>query len=299
MSGPFRNTDAVLTIEQNNARHAIEITAANEVAGNIMGLQPADLKGKPLYDFLPEKITELLNDYVEFESGANDVGDVLRKVRDFQLLDKDGKPKSFRLKIIRHHSQENDGFLLVLHDEQQQKETSSFMQMLNENFQGHESLDENTGLPDRTSFVKGLELVSLHLENIPQGVSMAMVQLDQYEEILAKYGINACNKLVQNIAALCRQNLRGNDRVMQTARNQLGLLLIGTQKEPAKIVLNRLRWLIGGLQTRTEQGVDVHSTATIFFKEILKHETPDSILAACEKKMEDKPDSSMNLVVDV
>lgn len=296
MSGPFRQTDAVLTIAQDNQRRAIEVTAANEIAGDVVGYPLEELKGKAFSDLVPPKIGEMIDDYVEFETGANDVGEVLRKVRDFQLKNSEGKALPFRLKIIRHHSMEHDEFLLIMQDETKKRETDSFLEMLRQNREGHEALVPETGLSDRVTYIKTLEFVSLHLDTFSQGVCMAVVELDAYDKVLAKYGVKACHKLVQNVAALCQQNLRDNDVVAQLGKRRLGLILLGAGQEPGKIVLNRLRWLISSLNTHTEQGVNIQTTVTIVFRELQGGAKVEERLQACEKHLDDKPASSINLV---
>lgn len=298
MSGPFRQSDAVLTIAQDNGRRAIEITAANEVAGKIAGYPAEELMGMPFSRLLPAKIAEMIEDYVEFEAGANDVGDVLRKVRDFQLHDKDGKDIPLRVRIVRHHSQEHDEFMLIMHNEEQERENDTVLTALRENFTLHAATNPDTGLPDRVSYEKGLELAIAHRERITNGVCAAVFQMDDYEGISAKYGVAASHKAMQEIAALCSHNLRGNDAVAQITRDRLGLILVGASREPAKMVLNRLRWLIAGLQIRTEQGIDIKTTASIVFREIDASSHPDEMLAHFEQTLDDKPADSINIVVE-
>jgi diguanylate cyclase (GGDEF)-like protein len=240
----------------------------------------------------------MIDDYVEFEDGHNDVGDVLRKVRDFQLKSKNGKHMAFKVKIVRHHSQKHDEYMLIMQDEEEQRNNDTVMAALRENFEGHAALDSDTGLPDRSSFEKGVDLVILHRENIANGVCVALFELDDYDQILARYGINACHKAMQDIAALCRQNLRGNDVVAQFDKNRLALILVGTAREPAKIVLNRLRWLIAGLHIRTEQGIDVNTTVSVLFHDVDATSKPEKMLQHIEQVLNDKPKESTNVVVE-
>lgn len=298
MSGPFRQSDAVLTIAQDNERHAIEVTAANEVAGKLVDYMPEELMGMEFRELLPIKIAEMLDDYVEYEAGHNDVGDVLRKVRDFQLKNKAGKHMSLKVRIVRHQSQKHDEYMLIMQDEESQRETDAVMSALRENFAGHASVDSATGLPDRQSFEKGMDLVLLHRESISGGACVAVLELDDYDQLLSKYGISTCTKVLQDVASLCRQNLRGNDVVAQYGENRLALILVGTTREPAKMVLNRLRWLIAGLHIRNAQGVDVSSTVTVLFHEIDEQSKTEELLANFDRQFDDKPEGSTNMVAE-
>lgn len=294
--GPFRQSDAVLTVTQDNIRKVVEITAANDVASDITGYSSEELKGKPLKEIVSPRVAETIDDYVEFQSGANDISDVLRKVREFQLKNKDGKVLPFKLKILRHNSQEFDEFLLVLHDEESKRETDAFLSALRANFEGHSALNPDTQLPDRASFVKGMELAQLQLEKLRNEVSVAVIEIDAYDAILAKYGIQSCHLVMKHIAKLCGQNLRGNDVVAQLDKNRLALLLIGAAKDPAQMVLNRLRWLIAAQETRIPQGVDVQTTVSILFHMLEADNAASELIVKFEKAYEDKPADSLNFV---
>ncbi len=296
MSGPFRKTDAVLTIAQDNAEQSIRVTAANEVASELIGVPLDELSGKSFKDILPDSIVGAIDDYVEFETGANDVSEVLRRVRDFQLKSAEGKSIPFRLKIVRHNSMEYDEFLLIMQDENKQRETDKFFAMLKENREGHAALVPETGLPDRSSFIKSMELVLPHRDTFGR-VCMAVIELDEYEKILSKFGQDVFYKVLQGAANVCQQNLRDHDVVTQIGERRLGLLLLGAGAEPGKMVLNRLRWLIGGHETTVKQGVEAQSSATIVFRELPESGDSEELLKACEKVMDDKPESSVNTVV--
>ncbi|MBM3617437.1 MAG: diguanylate cyclase [Alphaproteobacteria bacterium] len=291
--GPFRQSDAVLTIAQDNKRRAIEVTAANDAAGSITGYPLEELRGKAFQEIVTPKVAEAITDYVEFYAGANDVGDVLRKIRDFQIQNRDGKAISFKLRIVRHNSVEHDEYLLIMHNEEAQRETDAFLSALLAKIGTSKNAD--SGLPDRASFLSGVELATQEQQKIDKGVSFAMVELDNYEQILSKHGIQACHQVVQDVAKLCVQNLRGNDVVAHVSGNRLGLLLIGAAKEPAQMVLNRLRWLIAG-QSSNVDGAKVQTTATILFHELAPEDEAEKLLVHAEDTLKDKPSDSVNLV---
>lgn len=298
MAGLFRQTDAVLTIAQDNAHRTVLVTGANEVAGEVIGYPLDELKGKDFHDLVSPKIGEMIDDYVEYEDGANDVGSVLRKIRDFQLKNREGVITPYRLKIVRHHALEHsDEFLLIMQDAAKQKETTAFLQMLQENVKGHEAIRPETGLPDSASMLKALELVSYHLENVPAGATFALFQIDNYNELLSKYGVQACYRVVQSVAALCQQNLRTNDVIAQPDKNRIGLVLLGASGEPAKIVLNRLRWLVSSMHTRLDQGIDAQCTVSIISHTIERDRPAEEIYHLCRDAMDAKPEDSTNLLV--
>src|SRR4051812_5911212 len=114
-----RSNDAVITICQNNATKSIEITGINKAGEELLGYSQGDLTGKPLLKILPPRIAEMLNEYVEYESDANDVGHVLSKVQSFSTIGHDGKENAYRLKVVRTEaSGKTISFNLVLQDKQ-------------------------------------------------------------------------------------------------------------------------------------------------------------------------------------
>lgn len=227
MSGPFRKTDAVLTIAQDNARRAIEITAANEAACRLLGYDGEELMGKNFAEMLPERIAEMIEDYVEFEDAANDVGDVLRKVRDFELQTQAGKTKPVDLKVLRHTSVEHAEYLLVFYGSAQKEKADAVMKAARKLLEGKRAIDDATGLAKRDNFEQSVNVLLPQLEDVTNGACLAVCELDGYQKILAKHGIAMAHKAMREAGALCKLNLRGNDLVAQFDERRLAIVLTG------------------------------------------------------------------------
>ena len=296
-----RSNDAVVTICQNNSKKSIEITGLNKACEELLGYVAAEIIGKALASILPPRIATMLHEYVEFESDANDVGHVLSKVQSFSTIGKDGKENSFRLKIERTQASADSVFFeLVLQDKTGLRKNVALRQAIAENFKGHEVLDPVTGLPDRHSLAKDIELMGYYSKKSDIRSSFAIIQLDHYDELLSQYGRTVCQHIMVHVAALSRQGSRPDDVVGMVNFKRLGILLLDTSIESARMVVNRLRWQIAAnpflLSDKTAVGLSV----SIAFCRVGGGRTSDKeILGSCDDVLDALGASAINVLTEV
>lgn len=296
----YRSNDAVITICQNNNAKSIEITDVNPAAEELLGYKNAELQKTPLWKILPPRIGTLLEEYVEFIKDANDVGEVLTKVQSFAVVGRDEKETGYRLKVVRDASR--DGlitFKLVLQDRLGLRKNEALRKAVQENFKGHEVLDAETGLPDRASLVKDIELVGYYNSKSDLRTCFAVLQIDHYDKLLAQHKRAGCVAMIKHVAAICRQNLRPDDVVGTLAHNRLGVLLLDTTPESARMVSNRLRWQIAAspyvLPSRGTVGLSV----SISFCRVTGHATDKSIIDNCMAALDKVGKNAANALIEV
>lgn len=295
-----RSTDAVLTICQNNPAKSIEIVDINEACVDLLGYSAADVVGKPLSDILPPRIAELLKEYVEFESDVNDVGQVLTKVQSFSTIGKNGKETGFRLKIVRSESTaEIIKFELILQDKAGLRKNEAARAAIRENFKGHQVLDAETGLPDRYSLVKDVELMGYYSNKSDIRSCFAIVQLDHYDELLSQYGRDVCQGIYKHIAHLLKQSLRPDDVVGIVNYKRLGVLLIDTTQESARMTVNRLRWQIAANPYQLPERTSVGLSVSIAFSRVGGRMTEVSAVDVCEDVLEKMGATAVNVLTEV
>ncbi len=258
----YRSNDPVITICQDNAQRSCIITEINQQAEEFLGYTATTMQGMTLASLLPERIRALLQEYVEYETEGNDVSAVLGKVQSFCMLDKEGNEMAFRLKVLRSPSLDGkDYFKLILQNGQGNRRSEAFRSILRENFKGHEVLDASTGLPDRYSLTKDIDLALFYVHKGDLTASLAVLDLDKYQEIMEKYGEQTVLDMLKHIAAIAKQNLRPDDTIGCLLPRRIGLILLDTNLESARMVLNRLRWLIAAnpftLPDKTTQALTV------------------------------------------
>lgn len=295
-----RSTDAVVTICQNNTAKSIEIADVNEQGLNLLGYSADEIQGKPLNDILPPRIAELLKEYVEYSSDANDVGQVLSKVQSFSAIGKAGKEKAYRLKIVRADAtDDNIQFDLILQDKSGIKKNEALRKAIHENFDGHKVLDEATGLPDRKSLIKDVELLGYYSNKSDMSSCFGIIQLDHYDELLSQYGREACHNIYKHISQLLMQSLRPDDVVGVCNYKRLGVLLIDTTLESARMTVNRLRWQIAANPFMLEDRTSVGLSVSIAFMRISGAMGGESPLEICEDVLEKMGPTAINVLTEV
>jgi len=296
----YRSNDAVITICQNNTTKSIEITELNKAAEELLGYTSAELLKKPLHRILPPRIGTLLEEYVEFKNDASDVGEVLAKVQSFSIVGRDDKETGFRLKVVRTDSTgSNIMFRLVLQDRLGLRKNEALRQAIQDNFKGHEVLDPETGLPDRNSLLKDIELVGYYNSKSDMRTCFAILQLDHYDELFSQYGKPACQAMIKHIAAIARQNLRPDDVVGTINHKRLGVLLLDTTPETARMVSNRLRWQIAANPFELAEKGSVGLSVSIAFSRVSGRITDKKLLDDCNEALDRLGKTAANALVEV
>lgn len=296
----YRSNDAVITICQNNSAKSIEITDLNKPAEELLGYKNAELAKSPLWKILPPRIGSLLEEYVEFSSEGGDVGQVLGKVQSFAIVGRDEKETGYRLKVVRAESTGNMiTFKLVLQDRLGLRKNEALRKAIQENFHGHEVIDPDTGLPDRNSLAKDIELVGYYNSKNNMRTCFSVLQLDHYDNLFSQYGRPACLAMIKHIAGICRQNLRPEDVVGSISHKRIGVILLDTTPETARMVANRLRWQIASnpfvLPDRTNVGLSV----SVSFCGISGRISDKKLIDDCAAVLDGLKANSANALIEV
>ncbi len=296
----YRSNEAVMTICQNNAAKTITISALNGAAEGLIGFSAAELVGKPIASILPPRIAELLLEYVEFEDYANDVGMVLSRVQSFSIIGKDGREKSYRLKL----SQAESGggalfFALVLQDTLGARKNEAIKGAIQQNFKGHESLDAATGLPDRTSLLKDIELMKYYRASSNINACFGVIRIDFYNELLAQNGKAVVDGLLKHLIVTARQSLRPDDVLGSIGGGKIAVLLVDAQPSSARMVFNRLRWQIAANPYVYTEKSSIGTSVSISFCNIDASFDEKEIISQCEQTLANLPPEATNTLIEV
>jgi diguanylate cyclase (GGDEF)-like protein len=282
----YRKSDAVIIVCQNNSSKLIEIAALNIEAIQVIGYENADLIKKSLLTILPNRISSIIEEFVEYGNETeNDLFSVLTKVRNFAVIKKDGVEIEFKLRIVAgERIDENPLFHLILVDEQKTRDSQSFRMMIKENFSGHEILDMKTGLASRDSVIKNMELMLYYVKEKNVTASFAIIEINHYTSLIADYGENVSRLVHQHISNIFRSKLRPEDTIGSLSERTLGIILVGASQEEARMVLNRLRWAISttALEFGTQEAI---ISVNIGFTQIDSVINQPELLGKCEKFM--------------
>ncbi|MDG1287106.1 MAG: diguanylate cyclase [Rickettsiales bacterium] len=285
MLNTYRRHDAVLIVCQDNNAQRIEVAAINEQAKKITGYSSEEVVGKRLHELVDDNLREVLDERIHFVVGQDDVADALMRVRKLSLKTKNGAMQEFRLRVVRSEVMDsNPTFHLVLEDERVALENDGFKEVLKENFRGHEVLEEQTGLPNRSSLMKDLELFQFFAKKREATACFAVLQLDNTAELSAMMGAQVPYQVLKHLGQLCAQRLRTEDTVGLFSGQALGLILMQITPESARLVLNRLRWSAASMPVILDTGKRVDPEISIAFH-MIGEATPEAIMIGCEEQV--------------
>lgn len=295
----YRSNDAVLTICQNNKAETVTITEINGMAEELTGFMSAHLVGKPLSNILPERIAELLTEYIDFENDTSDVGTVLSKVQSFSIIGKNGKEKAYKIKIVRVPSSgDNLLFLLVLQDSLGARKNEAIRKVIRENFKGHEALDSQTGLPDKSSLIKDIAVMKRYSTTNDILSCLAVLQIDNYDKIFAQYGNIIAIDVLKYVAFITNHSMRPDDVVASVGDGRIAILLVDMAKDSERLVLNRLRWQIASNPYIGKTKDSIGLSVSISFCDIVGNIGDKEIVEKCEQALDGLSAGAHNVLVE-
>jgi diguanylate cyclase len=213
---------------------------------------------------------------------------------------KDGKEKAYKVKLAQSESgASNLFFSLILRDALGLRKNEAVRNAIQENFKGHESLDVKTGLPDRLSLIKDIELMKYYASRGNIQSCFGILQIDLHDNFRVQYGDEVFNNLLKHIALIARQSLRPDDVLTSVGNGRIGVLLVDVALDSVRIAFNRLRWQIAAnpyiLPDQTSIGVSV----SIHFCYISQDVAEEEIVKRCENSINTLGNSKKNTLVEV
>ena len=285
MLSTYRKHDVVLIICQNNASMRVEIAGANEKAQEVIGKTAEELAGTLLSDLLEESLNSHITEELRFTDPHEDLGDVLAKTHSMKIRIASGGMQEFRLRLVRSEVVEmNPTFHFVLQNEESQRENEAFKRILNENFKGHEIIDDKTGLPNRASLLKDLELVQHYKQKKHFSAAFAILRIDGGAQTREEIGASDMGQILTHIGQICRQQLRRDDQITLASGHSLGLILMDITPESCRIVTNRLRSAITAMPIIMNSG-NRHDISVSLCFHMINTLIPEDMLQRCEEKL--------------
>ncbi len=282
MLNTYRRHDAVMVVCQNNQSKQIEIASINEQAQKITGYGLDEAIGRNLFELLDKPMQEHLRERVNFDDNQDDMADALSRMRSIKLRNRNGSLQEFRLRVVRSELIGNHPtFHLVLEDERITEKSDNFKQVLKENFKGHEVLEQQTGLPNRQSVMKDLEMFQFFAKKREATACFAVLQLDNAAQLSAMMGEQIPYQVLKHLGQLCAQRLRSEDAVGIISSRALGLILMQITPESARVVLNRLRWSAASMPVILDTSKRVEPQISIAFH-MVGDESAEAIIIKCE-----------------
>jgi len=110
------------------------------------------------------------------------------------------------------------------------------------------STDALTGLPNRRHFQEALDAEMARVQRYGGSFSLALLDLDEFKSFNDRFGHPAGDAVLCELAKVLRQHMRASDRVARLGGEEFAVILVGTGKEAARFVVERLRSAIAELE---------------------------------------------------
>jgi diguanylate cyclase (GGDEF)-like protein len=286
-----------LLVSQHNAKRRVVIKEASEGLAKALGFLRSELEGYPLQTCLGDKAAQAIEDFLEYEDDADDVDAVLSFVQDFALKTHKGEEIAFALKCVREAPRDaNQWFTLYLKDERRQLEEQSLRNLLRHNLAGVYAEDATTGLADRITCERYLDQIANYVSTHNTKACFAVLRIDRFDKSVAHYGAQPAKELVKHVASHCKGRFREEDLVSYLGDDRIGLLLMDTLEENARMVLTRLRGSVAAHRLNFGGKPNFSLNISIAFAEMLG-ESGQDVMARVEAALDAVPADERSALV--
>jgi diguanylate cyclase (GGDEF)-like protein len=158
-------------------------------------------------------------------------------------------------------------------------------------------IDEDAGMPSRASFLRHLTVITQAVEMGKVNATLALLRVDQYNTITHKHGQQASSALLKQLGQVIRTNLREDDVMGYAEPNRVGVLLLETTKENAKIPLNRIRWMFAANPVEIK-GEKIPVTLTASYIGLQGKGTPASLIEQCQRLLRETELNVGNTIIE-
>lgn len=297
--GEVRRGEGMLLVMQDNENKSLIINTINEPLEQLLGYVPGELVGRKLETVLGQKTAALLAEDLEYTPDAPDFGEWFSRMREVKFRRRTGEEFVIHGTLSRMMSQGmNACFQLLIPNEQEVTAASKLRNFLTLNLEGRKELDEATGLPNHKTAKEFLPLLRTYLSESKMDVVFAVIRLDRHKKSLARYGKDACAKLLVHASHCCQATFRAEDMVFALSDHTLGVVLFDISRESARVVLNRLRWRIRSHRIEFGGKSDFSISACVGF-DMLNAENAETVFEQCEKTMSNLDANERNALVEL
>lgn len=300
MEVSFRRHEGVLLVCQNNDQQSLSVFAMNPLLQELCGYSEEEAKHLSLLQLLAPESAATVSDCVEYENDTQDLFEVMRKMRRVAFRHKNGSEIAApHFSIVRIDARDrHHWFRLILQSDDSKRESEQIKRALTENFKGHEVFDEETGLPDRVTMEKDLELAQYYADNKSLSACFAYVRLDDYADIAARFGKRMALDAIKELASSLRQNLRLEDTIGRVGEDALGMILMDIAPESNRVVMNRIRWQISSHDLTISELKNRKLMTSFCFANIAGNGAPSLIPRCLEKLRQEAGASSLLVALD-
>ena len=125
------------------------------------------------------------------------------------------------------------------------------------------TLDDLTGCSNKRHF---MDLLIQHKAMSERGTyefTVAVTQVDQFNDIIEKQGLGRGNEVLQLFARIIKAALREVDAIARLETDKFGLILSGCSEEDALRIINRINELISQIQVNDKNDMKITASGGI------------------------------------
>jgi diguanylate cyclase (GGDEF)-like protein len=222
------------------------------------------LRGQPLSTILPAPIAAQHAGFVRAYMQQSGESKVLGKVREFEIVAKGGKTIPVELKAFEidplNGVRRFGGIMRDIHARKLvEEERSHIIKLLEELTR----IDELTSLMNRRGFFEEADKLIAYSQRHSRPVTVAIMDLDHFKKVNDRLGHAVGDKVLREVARLCRQLVRPEDTFARYGGEEFALLLRDTDTEKATTALERLRLGVANHPIEVGDGETVTVTVSI------------------------------------
>lgn len=238
-----RKNDAVITVCQNNQDRQLVIEGMNRAAEKLTGYRQLELIDKSLQKLLPEQVNDLLDGYLDYGDMGSDLATVLRRVRDFHVLNRNGEEVPVSLKVFYMLAAEGSKlkFELLMRNVTLLQKLEELKSQVAARYQGQGDIyDANTGLLKESAIIDCLNHSHRFLNDYMLEVSFGIIGIDGLDKIASKNQVTV-EEILRQLGEKLGKTFRTDDIVGCLDHTYICAILFDCSAEDAQKAFARVK----------------------------------------------------------
>lgn len=278
-----RKNDAVISVCQNNTAGKLLVEGMNRAAERLTGYRQLELIDRQLTRIFPKHIGESLESDLDYQDIHSDLANILRKIPDFHILNRQGKeiPVSFKIFYMVSQDPSKLKFELLMRD-------VGLMKKLEELKHHMEGQDTNARFSDTVSerdLMRNLEYIHHFFQEYLLEVSVMVLAVDDLEAVVAKEQLTH-EQILEGVSKQLKSTFRTDDIVGTIGYTHLCAILFDCSADDAQKALMRAKNRIESKPVLLPQlQKSVSCKVSMGYMQVLPENMPQDIISRCKKAL--------------
>lgn len=278
-----RKNDAVVKVCQDNQKKMLKIESMNRAAEKLTGYRQIELVDKALQKLLPDEVNDLIEGFIDYSDMGGDLATVLRKVRDFRVLNRNGEDIPVNLKIFYVLSEDSakPTFELLMRNMTLLHKLEELKRQVVARQGKGDVYDANTGLLRESVIIDSLTHIRSFISNYMLEVSFGVISVDHVDKIASKYRTTV-DEIMRKVGEKVAKVFRGDDIIGCTAEHFICSILFDCSTEDAQKAFNRAKSVCERQPITLENGTEIPVKISASYLQVNPDLSPQAILERCK-----------------